>query len=312
MSYYVGIDLGGTNIKAGIVNDKGEIVCKDKMKTFASREPVEIVRDMAALATKVIGQAKLKIEDVEAIGIGSPGTPDNDTGYLIYANNLPFNNLPMRSEIRKYVDLPVYIDNDANVAALAESVSGGAAGASNAVAITLGTGVGGGVVINRRIYSGFNHAGCEIGHMVVKAGGEYCTCGRRGCIEAYSSASALVRDTMRAAKNNPDSVLNRLIAENGGEADGRTAFIAMREGDAAAKVVVDNYIEMLAEAWLTSLTATCLKLLLLAVVFAMKAMRFCFQCASGHWKKLTLRQAFRRPGSNLPHWAMMLELLVLP
>ena len=247
MSYYVGIDLGGTNIKAGIVNDKGEIVCKDKMKTYASREPVEIVRDMAALAAKVIEQAKLRIEDVEAIGIGSPGTPDNDTGYLIYANNLPFNNLPMRSEIRKYIDLPVYIDNDANVAALAESVSGGAAGASNAVAITLGTGVGGGVVINRRIYSGFNHAGCEIGHMVVKAGGEYCTCGRRGCIEAYSSASALVRDTMRAAKNNPDSVLNRLIAENGGEADGRTAFIAMRAGDAAAKVVVDNYIEMLAE-----------------------------------------------------------------
>ncbi|NLW10965.1 MAG: ROK family protein [Clostridiaceae bacterium] len=247
MKYFVGIDLGGTNIKAGIVDEQGKIICKDRMKTNAARDQLAIVRDMALMAEKVIKQAGKNVSEIEAIGIGSPGTPDNDTGYLIYANNLPFRNLPMRKEIRKHLDLPVFIDNDANVAALAESVAGGAHGAGNAVAITLGTGVGGGVVINHRIYSGFNHAGCEVGHIVIMAGGEDCTCGRKGCFEAYASASALVRETEKAARNNPDSILNRLIAENGGHADGRTAFIGMREGDKAASEVVDFYIEMLAE-----------------------------------------------------------------
>lgn len=247
MKYYVGIDLGGTNIKAGVVDDKGTIICKDRMKTNAARDQLDIVRDMAMMAERVIKQAGKDTSEVEAIGIGSPGTPDNDTGYLIYANNLPFRNVPMRSEIRKHIDLPVYIDNDANVAALAESVAGGAHGAGNAVAITLGTGVGGGVVINHRIYNGFNHAGCEVGHVVIMAGGEQCTCGRKGCFEAYASASALVRETEKAAKNNPDSILNKLIADNGGHADGRTAFIGMRTGDKTSAEVVDFYIEMLAE-----------------------------------------------------------------
>lgn len=247
MKFFVGIDLGGTNIKAGVVDEMGNIISKDRMKTNADRDQLEIVRDMAWLADKVIKQAGKDISEVEAIGIGSPGTPDNDTGCLIYANNLPFRNAPMRSEIRKQLDLPVFIDNDANVAALAESVVGGARGAGNSVAITLGTGVGGGVVINHRIYNGFNHAGCEVGHMVIMAGGEQCTCGRKGCFEAYASATALVRETEKAAKNNPDSILNTLIANNGGHADGRTAFVGMRKGDKAAADVVDFYIEMLAE-----------------------------------------------------------------
>lgn len=247
MKYYVGIDLGGTNIKAGVVDETGKIICKDRVKTFADRDQLAIVADMAKMAVKVISAAHVDPADVLAIGVGSPGTANNKTGCLIYANNLPFNNLPMRQEIRKIIDLPVYIDNDANVAALAESVAGGAKGSKHAVAITLGTGVGGGVVINNRIYSGFNNAGCEIGHIVIHTGGEPCTCGRLGCFEAYASASAIIRETEVAAKAHPESVLNPMIADNGGHADGRIAFEGMRQGDATAAAVVEQYIEMLAE-----------------------------------------------------------------
>ncbi len=247
MQYFIGIDLGGTNIKAGIVDQDGNIIRKASVKTHADRDQIDIAKDMGLLAQKVMTDEGLTPSDIEAIGIGSPGTPDNENGVLIYANNLPFHQLPLREIIRQVIDLPVYIDNDANVAALAESVAGGARGTSHSVTITIGTGLGGGVVINKRIYNGFNNAGCELGHVVVQSGGVTCTCGRKGCFEVYSAATGLIRETHQAALENPDSVLNRLIAENGGEADGKTAFIGMREGDAAATGVVDFYIEMLAE-----------------------------------------------------------------
>ena len=247
MKLAIGIDLGGTNIKAGVVNENGEILYKARIKTNPDRSQLEIIRDMGFLARKVIADSGLDAANVLAIGVGAPGTPDNQAGTVVFAGNLPFRNAPIREGIRKLWDLPVYIDNDANVAALAECVAGGARGTSHSVAITLGTGVGGGVIINRRIYSGFNNAGCEIGHIVIQVGGEPCTCGRKGCFEAYASATALIRETCRAAKAHPESLLNQLITENGGNADGRTAFQGMRQGDAAAAAVVDNYIEMLSE-----------------------------------------------------------------
>lgn len=247
MDYYVGIDLGGTNIKAGVVDGAGKIICKTSIKTHADRDQLDIARDMGHLAERVIAEAGLTSAEIKAIGIGSPGTPDNIAGVLIYANNLPFNHLPLRKTIREIVDLPVYIDNDANVAALAESVAGAAKGTKDSVTLTLGTGLGGGVVINGRIYSGFNNAGCEIGHMVILSGGEPCTCGRLGCFECYGTATAIIRDTERAAKAHPESILGQLIEENGGRADGRTAFIGMRQGDAVAADVVENFIEMLSE-----------------------------------------------------------------
>lgn len=247
MKLMIGIDLGGTNIKTGVVNDLGEILYKDRIKTNPSRSQLEIIRDMGLLARRVIAASGLDASAVAAIGIGSPGTPDNQAGTVVFAGNLPFRNAPIRAEIRKIWDLPVYIDNDANVAALAECVAGGARGTNHSVAITLGTGVGGGVIINKRIYSGFNNAGCEIGHIVIQVGGEPCTCGRSGCFEVYASATAIIRETERAAKAHPESILGQLIADNGGHADGRTAFQGMRLGDGAAAKVVDNYIEMLSE-----------------------------------------------------------------
>jgi glucokinase len=247
MEYMIGIDLGGTNIKAGLVDAQGHILYKDSVKTLVERGTTAIITDMGKLALKVIAASGVSPAAVRGIGIGSPGTPNNVAGGLVYACNLPFRNAPVRQQIRQIIDLPVFIENDANVAALAECAFGAARGTRHSVTITLGTGVGGGVIINQRIYSGFNGAGAEIGHMVIQAGGEPCTCGRRGCFESYASASAIVRETKQAASINPASALNRLIAENGGKADGRTAFQGMRMGDAAATAVVNQYIEYLAE-----------------------------------------------------------------
>lgn len=247
MQYYVGIDLGGTNIKAGVVTSEGVILNKKSIKTNVNRTMEEIVSDMGRLATEVIAEAGLSKTDVAAIGIGSPGTPDNKTGYLVYANNLPFNMTPMRKIIRRIIDLPVYIDNDANCAAMAESVAGAAKGAADSVTVTLGTGIGSGVIINHRIFSGFNQAGAEFGHTTLVAGGVPCTCGRRGCFEVYGSASALIRMTKEAAQANPSSKLNEIIADKDGKVNAKVPFDAMRMGDTAAAHVVETYIEYLSD-----------------------------------------------------------------
>lgn len=246
MAYYVGIDLGGTNIKAGIVDSEGKMLNKKSIKTNADRPMEEIITDMGKLAVDVISDAGLVNNQVKAIGIGSPGTPDNEAGVLVYSNNLPFNMAPMREIIKKVVDLPVYIDNDANCAGMAEAIAGAAKGAKDSVTITLGTGIGAGVIINGRIYSGFNQAGSEFGHTVLVSGGQQCSCGRKGCFEAYGSASALVRMTKEAAEANPDSKLNEVIEEEG-KVNAKVAFVAMRRDDKVAAEVVDTYIDYLAD-----------------------------------------------------------------
>lgn len=247
MGYYIGIDLGGTNIKAGVVNPEGKTIGKLSVKTNASRPMKEILVDMGQIALDVAASCALPISEVSAIGVGSPGTPDNVSGQLIYATNLPFRNAPFRSVIGEMTGLPVYIDNDANCAAMAESVIGAAQGVADSVTITLGTGIGAGIIINHRIYSGFNQAGSEFGHTVIVVGGVLCSCGRKGCFESYASATGLIRMTHEAAAANPDSVINRLIAERNGKASAKTAFEAMREGDGTAAKLVDRYIEYLAE-----------------------------------------------------------------
>ena len=246
MSYYCGIDLGGTNIKAGIVDGDGKLLNKVSIKTRAERAMEEIIHDMGQLAVDAIKDAGLEVKDIEAIGIGSPGTPDNDEGLLVYSSNLPFNKAPMRKLIREVVDLPVYIDNDANCAAMAEAVAGAGKGAKDSVTITLGTGVGAGVIINGRIFSGFNQAGSEFGHTVLVSGGVQCGCGRKGCFEQYASASALARMTREAAEANPDSLLNK-VKEDFGEWNAQIAFVAMKQGDKVAEKVIDSYTDYLAD-----------------------------------------------------------------
>lgn len=254
MANYVGIDLGGTNIKAGVVTDEGKLLNKVTCKTNADRPMEDIIHDMGRLAADAVKDAGLEVSEIEAIGIGSPGTPDNDEGLLVYSNNLPFVMAPMRKLIREVIDLPVYIDNDANCAAMAEAVAGAAKGAKDSVTITLGTGVGAGVIVDGKIYSGFNQAGSEFGHTVLVSGGIECPCGRKGCFEQYASASALARMTREAAEKNPDSLLNK-VYEQQGEWNAQIAFIAMRDGDETAKEVVDTYTSYLADGLANAINA---------------------------------------------------------
>jgi len=245
--YYIGIDLGGTNIAAGIVDGNGTIIKKGSVPTGRSRASEEIVEDMCTLVKNLVSEAGIEEAEIHSIGIGSPGTPDRKNGIIIYNNNLGFRNVPIRKLIQKHFNLPVYLENDANCAAIAESVAGAAKDEPYAVVITIGTGIGGGVIIGNKLYTGFNGAGGELGHVVLHMNGEECTCGRKGCWEAYSSATALIRQTVRAAKDNPQSIINQLAEGDLSRINAKTAFDGARTGDETAKQVVDQYIEMLAE-----------------------------------------------------------------
>lgn len=246
MKYYVGIDLGGTNIVAGVVDEQYNILAKASTKTNCPRPDREIARDMAKMAIQAVENAKLTMEQIEWIGIGTPGIANSRDGIIEYSNNLGFVNTPMVKYIQEDIDKPVFVENDANAAAYGEFVAGAAKGANNAVCITLGTGVGGGIIIDGKIYAGSNFAGAEIGHTVISVDGPQCTCGRKGCFEVFSSATGLIRMTKESMAKNPDSSMHKLVAERSSKVSARIAFDAMRMGDAAAKAVVDDYIKYLA------------------------------------------------------------------
>ena len=246
MKYYVGIDLGGTNIVAGVVDEQYNILAKASTKTNCPRPDREIARDMAKMAIQAVENAKLTMDQIEWIGIGTPGIANSRDGIIEYSNNLGFVNTPMVKYIQEDIDKPVFVENDANAAAYGEFVAGAAKGANNAVCITLGTGVGGGIIIDGKIYAGSNFAGVEIGHTVISVDGPQCTCGRKGCFEVFSSATGLIRMTKESMAKNPDSSMHKLVAERSGKVSARIAFDAMRMGDAAAKAVVDDYIKYLA------------------------------------------------------------------
>ena len=243
--YYIGVDLGGTNIAAGVVTEKGELLFKGSVPTDA-KDTDNMVKDMSDLIKKICNDNNIPMSDIKSIGIGVPGTIDSKNGNVIYSNNINMSDFPIVKELQKHIDKPIFISNDANVAALGESVAGGAKDCDSVVVVTLGTGVGGGIILDGKIWEGHMSAGAEIGHMVISVGGEECSCGRKGCWEAYSSATALIRDTKRAITKNPDSIMCQ-IAKEKGKVSGKTAFDAAKKGDKAAQEVVDNYILHLSE-----------------------------------------------------------------
>ena len=245
MKYYVGIDLGGTNIVAGIVDEEYNIIAKASTKTNCPRPEKEIADDMARMAVEAVKNASLTMDQIEWIGVGTPGIANSEKGIIEYSNNLGFKNTPMVKYIQETIDKPVFIENDANAAAYGEFVAGAAKGARNAVCITLGTGVGGGIIIDGKIYSGSNFAGAEIGHTVIEVDGAQCSCGRKGCFEAYSSATGLIRMTREAIAEHPDCIMAQSEKEKG-KVTARTSFDCMRAGDKYAKAVVDKYIKYLA------------------------------------------------------------------
>ena len=244
--YYLGIDRGGTNIAVGIVDEKLNIIKKGSVPTLSHRPIDEVMTDMANLCKTLLDEMNLTVKDVAYAGIASPGTCNSATGVVEFSNNIVMHNYPIADVLKEKLGVEkVYIDNDANAAALAEALAGSAKGASSAIMITLGTGVGGGIVIDGKIYSGFNHAGAELGHIVIEHNGRPCTCGRNGCFEAYSSATGLIRLTKEVMEENKDSIMWKLT-EEAGKVSGKTAFQAKRLGDKAGTQVVDTYIEYLA------------------------------------------------------------------
>ena len=249
--YRIGVDLGGTNIAAGIVDSEYRILKKKSVPTRAKeRTGEEIVAAIVELCKELVCEFGIDFSEIEAIGVGSPGVANSRDGVVGYCSSLPFDDLPITKMIGEATGVSsVHVENDANAAAWGEAIAGAAKGTSDSVMITLGTGVGGGVIINNRLVSGFNFAGGELGHIVIEKGGVPCDCGRRGCWEAYSSATALVRMTkekMEECRKTGRKTRMESMAAERGKVSGRTAFDAMREGDDAAREVVDKYLSYLA------------------------------------------------------------------
>ena len=243
--YYAGIDLGGTNIAAGIVDDKGKMLESMSIPTNAQRDFREIVKDMAELVKKLAEKAQVPISEIRAAGIGCPGSIDSTRGVCEYSNNLNMCHADVAGEFRKTLDIPVYLENDANAAALGEYEIN-AKGSKSFVFVTLGTGVGGGIIINGEIFRGFNGVGAELGHTVINIDGEPCTCGRKGCWEAYASVTALIRQTRASMDRHKDSLMHE-IAGKEGKISGRTSFLAAKAGDRYAQDVVNKYFVYIAE-----------------------------------------------------------------
>lgn len=242
---YIGIDLGGTNIAVGLVDKKGKIIQKASTPTLRERHWSEIIKDMVILTHKVTAAAGKNLADIKVIGIGIPGNIDNENGIVVRAANLNMTNVPIASEFRKYIDIPVNLENDANAAAFGEYFVQ-EPHRDNFLMVTLGTGVGGGVVIKGKIFRGFNGAGGEIGHHVIHEGGEKCACGRSGCYEAYASVTALINQTKKKMLECPDTMMHSWVQQNGA-VNGFTAFDCAKKGDEAALEVRDRYIQYVAE-----------------------------------------------------------------
>lgn len=242
--YNIGIDLGGTNIKVGVVDDNYNIVGRSNIKTNLPRPAEEIVDSIVEGVKLACEDAKISVSDVNSIGIGTPGTANRNTGVVLYSCNLDFHNFELGGMLSKKLGTEVFVENDANAAAFGEVVNGAGKGYKNVVVITLGTGVGGGIIIDGKIYTGFNFCGAELGHSVIEYNGRQCGCGRKGCFEAYSSATALINFTKEAMADDKDTKMWEIAGSIDG-VDGKTAFDGFRAGDKTATDVVNKYINYL-------------------------------------------------------------------
>ncbi len=244
--YYIGIDLGGTNIVAGLVDENNKLIDKDSTPTLKERPEGEIIADIANLTKDLLSKHGLTIKDVESLGIGSPGSCNDDEGIVIFAGNLGFKNTKIREMLQQHLDIDVRLANDADCAALGEYYANEEK-AQSFIAITLGTGVGGGIVLDGKLLTGKHYAAAELGHMGLVAGGEQCSCGRKGCFEAYCSASALIREVNRAAKGNEETILKDMVGDDFTHTNAKMVFDARDKGDEVATRIIRDYYDMLAE-----------------------------------------------------------------
>ena len=233
--------MGGTNLKAGLVREDGQILAVERTP-LAFENPEQFARTLAQLGQSVLHQAGIPASDVVSAGIGIPGAVAG--GDILYTCNIPLRDVPLSRLFRQHLDVPVLLENDANCAAVGEWLCGAGRGTQQFIVVTLGTGVGGGLILNGKLYSGSGMVG-EVGHMVIQHGGAPCNCGRRGCWEAYASATGLIRMTREAMEAHPESLLHTVAAQSGC-VEGRTAFDAAVQGDETALALCRDYVSYLA------------------------------------------------------------------
>ena len=250
MKYSIGIDFGGTNIAVGLVDENYTVVTKSSLPTGKGSRSVDaMVGDMALLCNKVCADAGVSLADVASIGIATPGSVNSKEGIVIDYPGMGLSHYPMSEKLSLALDgfdrEKIRIANDANAAALGEAMAGAAKGASTMLMLTLGTGVGGGIILDGKIYDGFNFAAGELGHTVIVKDGYPCACGRKGCFEQYASASGLIRLTKEEMERSPESAMWQYSPDLS-KVNGLTSFECAKAGDAAAQRVVDSYISYLA------------------------------------------------------------------
>ena len=243
----LGVDVGGTFIKAGVVDENYTIVHKVSVPTRAEGDFQAVVENIAYAGKLAAKEAGVELDEIASVGIGIPGLLNPKTGVVVLAPNLSggWRDVPFRDAIQKLLPVPVYVGNDANCAVVGENLAGAAKGCDNVVMLTLGTGVGGGIVTDGKLFVGGLGLGAELGHMVLQMEGAPCGCGRNGCLEAYCSVTALIKQTRRAMELDLNSAMHAYAREEG-QVDGRTAFECSKMGDKAAMFVVDNYCRYLA------------------------------------------------------------------
>ena len=244
----IGIDVGGTGIQIGAVDERHRIINEKSIPTRTDIPFEDQVRHMADCVVETVHEAGFSEDDIESIGVGIPGIASSATGEIVKCTNMGWNHVPFRTVFKRYLDKPVFIDNDANVAALAESVVGVSAGTSSSVFITIGTGIGSGIILNGRIWSGAHGIGGELGHTVFDLDGVPCTCGNKGCLERYCSATALIRMAREAVSARPDSLILSSVGGDPMRIEARTVFDASRAGDEVALEVYHRFIGYISQA----------------------------------------------------------------
>ena len=243
---YIGVDIGGMSIKAGIVNLNGEIINKEVIKTDTKNGAELFLNDIKSLIAILLEFANRNNYDIHGIGFGVPGIVNNNLGTIDYACNLNLSNIPLKDYLKEF-NLPIFLSNDANVATLAEQRWGAAKGYKDVVLITLGTGIGGGVIIDNKLFEGYEGKGAELGHHVIVVDGIKCGCGRNGCFETYASASALIRYTKEYMLKDKNSLMWEYSNNNIDNVNGLTSFECAKKGDKTANKVVDLYVKYLGE-----------------------------------------------------------------
>jgi glucokinase len=244
--YYVGVDVGGTNLVAGVVTEDDQVISHAKCRASQCKTAAEMTHAIVTIARQAVEEAGVPLEEIAHVGVGIPGAVERKDKFIYKTVNAPYEMYPFGQEFQKEWDIPVYLENDANCAVIAEFLAGAAQGTESAMMVTLGTGVGGGFINYGRLEGGINLTGMEVGHMVVEVDGIPCPCGRKGCWEQYSSANGLKRATREAIERHPDSLLAQ-IAQEDGKVGGRTAFLAARQGCPVAERVTEGYLKFLIE-----------------------------------------------------------------